>query len=426
MPNANTPKIDLSRLPNAGDHFTGRLNEIKLLNDAWNNPNIHIVTLVAGGGVGKTALIGEWLHQLKVRGYAGATHLYVWSFYSQGTGEDRQASTDLFFHDALRWFGIDPTPQSPYERGRALARIIRETRAVLVLDGLEPLQYPPGPMGGELKDSALKILFKELAFDQPGLCILTTRIAVRELERFEEKGVLSHNLENLDPVTGATFLLNLGVKGLDKELKAAAVEYKGHALALKLLGKYLVAVYHGDIRQRDRVVKLSGEESEGEHAQKVMEAYVRWFSEKGDYAPELTLLLLMGLFDRPVPLATLEELLEDAGCKNFTASLRNLSREKQAYTLQYLLELGLIMADETEEGELPVHLKGFSGWNHFDVHPLVREYFGEKFRQLYLEEWRLAHNALYEYFKGLPEKLYGKYLPDTLEEMEPLFLAVGP
>ncbi len=32
---------------------------------------------------------------------------------------------------------------------------------------------------------------------------------------------------------------------------------------------------------------------------------------------------------------------------------------------------------------------------------------------------------MYEYFKNLPKKLYGKELPDTLEEMEPLFAAVA-
>ena len=59
-----------------------------------------------------------------------------------------------------------------------------------------------------------------------------------------------------------------------------------------------------------------------------------------------------------------------------------------------------------------------------DCHPLVREHFGEKLKKGMPDAWRAGHDRLYEYYKGLPEKLYGKELPDTLEEMEPLFRAV--
>ncbi|MBK8567310.1 MAG: hypothetical protein IPN76_29300 [Saprospiraceae bacterium] len=59
-----------------------------------------------------------------------------------------------------------------------------------------------------------------------------------------------------------------------------------------------------------------------------------------------------------------------------------------------------------------------------DCHPLIREHFEELFQKEQSEQWKAAHGALYEYYKALPEKLYGKYLPDTLEEMEYLYQAV--
>lgn len=59
-----------------------------------------------------------------------------------------------------------------------------------------------------------------------------------------------------------------------------------------------------------------------------------------------------------------------------------------------------------------------------DCHPLIHEHFGEKLKKQNPEGWKEAHSRLYEYYKNLPEKLYGKELPDTLEEMEPLFAAV--
>jgi tetratricopeptide (TPR) repeat protein len=51
----------------------------------------------------------------------------------------------------------------------------------------------------------------------------------------------------------------------------------------------------------------------------------------------------------------------------------------------------------------------------------VREHFGEKLRQQNPAAWKEAHSRLYEYYKKLP----AKELPDSLEEMEPLFAAVA-
>lgn len=55
-----------------------------------------------------------------------------------------------------------------------------------------------------------------------------------------------------------------------------------------------------------------------------------------------------------------------------------------------------------------------------DRHPLIREHYSEVLKAEDPEGWTKCHEMLYEYYKKFPEKL----LPDTLEEMEPLFLAV--
>ncbi|MCP4571755.1 MAG: hypothetical protein GY838_05330, partial [bacterium] len=54
-----------------------------------------------------------------------------------------------------------------------------------------------------------------------------------------------------------------------------------------------------------------------------------------------------------------------------------------------------------------------------DAHPLVRSYFGDQLRKGHPEAWRAGHERLYEHFRqAAPE------LPDTLEEMMPLYTAV--
>ena len=111
-------KISLAKLPSTDPTLFGRDERLKQLEEAWNDPNINILTLVAWGGVGKTALVNKWLSQMGRDNYRGAECVYGWSFYSQGAAEGRQVSADQFIAAALTWFGDpDPTQGSPWDKG---------------------------------------------------------------------------------------------------------------------------------------------------------------------------------------------------------------------------------------------------------------------------------------------------------------------
>jgi hypothetical protein len=60
---------------------------------------------------------------------------------------------------------------------------VREKPTLLVLDGIEPLPYPPGrpEIEGRLKDPGLATLLKGLAAGNPGLCVVTTRERIADL-----------------------------------------------------------------------------------------------------------------------------------------------------------------------------------------------------------------------------------------------------
>src|SRR4051812_6056332 len=125
-----------------GEGFSGRQAELDALDQAWNE-GTRVFVLHAEGGAGKTRVVAKWLTRMRDDDYRGAGRVFVHSFYSQGNDEQRNASSELFFEQALSYFGhtgqrlIDPT-----EQGRTLARLIRDQRGLLVLDGLEPLQHP--------------------------------------------------------------------------------------------------------------------------------------------------------------------------------------------------------------------------------------------------------------------------------------------
>jgi hypothetical protein len=106
---------------------------------------------------------------------------FGWSFYRQGT-TGKSSSADEFVDAALNWFG-DPDLRigTEWEKGERLAKLISCRRTLLVLDGLEPLQNPPGPQEGRVRDPALQALLRELAAFNRGLCVITTRMPVADL-----------------------------------------------------------------------------------------------------------------------------------------------------------------------------------------------------------------------------------------------------
>jgi hypothetical protein len=156
-------------------------------------------------------------------------------------------------------------------------------RTLLILDGLEPLQYPPGPQEGRLREPALQALLRELATLNTGLCVITTRTAVADLADHEGTSAPRRELEHLSGDAGASLLRALGVKGDEEKLRTASNEVDGHCLALTLLGSFLTDAYDGDIRYHAEVsARLAHDVRQGNHARKVMESYQTWFGEGPD------------------------------------------------------------------------------------------------------------------------------------------------
>ena len=141
-------KISVARLPVTGSDVFGREEDIAFLDDAWANQHVNVVTIVAWAGVGKSTLVNHWLRRMATDHYRSAELVFGWSFYRQGSSGDT-SSADEFLDAALTWFG-DPDPRlgTAWEKGERLAKLVAHRRTLLVLDGLEPLQNPPGPQEG--------------------------------------------------------------------------------------------------------------------------------------------------------------------------------------------------------------------------------------------------------------------------------------
>jgi NACHT domain len=211
------PQVSIEKLPGLGDRKVfGREIETEWLDRCWDE-RAGVASIVAPGGVGKSALVWDWLRRMQADAWRDARRVYGWSFYSQGTRETN-TSADLFVAELLRWLG-DPAPDegSPWEKGKRLARAVREKRTLLVLDGVEPLQWGPGEQEGRIKDPTLATLVRALGAQNEGLCVITSRLAVREVADFAEEKCRVLDLGTLSEEAGAEVLRAWGVEGKEKE-----------------------------------------------------------------------------------------------------------------------------------------------------------------------------------------------------------------
>lgn len=387
----------------------GREEELKALDAAWARGTLNIYTLVAWGGAGKTSLVFHWVQTCFAAAepkWPGVERYFDWSFYSQGTGESRQTSADLFIAKALEFFGDpDPTLGGPHERGERLAGLIRRHRTLLVLDGIEPLQYPPGdPQAGRLKDPALETLLRELAADNPGLVLITTREHLTNLDSYATTE--EQPLHKLAKEAAVALLRHLQIVGTDEELHAAWQDAGGHALTLSLLGRFIADAYEDrDIRHyREVKFEEADRETQGRSAFRVMIAYERWLQSSGpERQRELAVLRLTGLFDRPMAKTCLQALRAAPAIPGLTEALVTLSPQQWNIAVKRLSEVDLLSVSPEA----------------IDAHPLIREYFAAQLLRDQPEAFRAAHSRLFDTLcENTPHR------PDGIDGLAPLYEAV--
>jgi hypothetical protein len=287
-----------------------------------------------------------------------------------------------------------------------------------VLDGLEPLQHPPGPLAGELRAPGLKALLTHLATaGRPGLALLTSREALKDLDEWANSpsgAALRIDLGNLSDRDGAALLHaegankagNVPIAADDAELKEASQQVKGHALTLSLLGNYLALAFAGDIRQFGQIDWAEANaETKGGHAFRVIAAYERWFAGEGQPPELLAALRLLGFFDRPATPENLAALRAAPAITGLTEALIELKPTRWNATLKRLQDLRLLEHD-ADTGRL-------------DAHPLLREYFAATLSKNQPEAWQEGHRRLYQQLKdSVPHH------PEGLTGLQALYQAV--
>ena len=139
-----------------------------------------------------------------------------WSFYSQGSKE-RATAAEEFLNWALDKLGITVDDNERSAKGEAIAEALAKRRVLLVLDGVEPLQHGVDKQQGELKDAGLRALLRRFASTPPGkthgLIVLTSRLAVKDIARWQDNIAPVVDVEKLSDEAGAALLRDNGVLG---------------------------------------------------------------------------------------------------------------------------------------------------------------------------------------------------------------------
>ena len=450
-PRPGTPpeKEDIRRLPETGELLFGRRKEIQLLDEAWEDDSTNVVVLKAGGGVGKSTLTRVWTLFLRDEHYRDAERVFAWSFYSQGTKE-RVTSADAFIAEALDWFGDpDPTQGSPWDKGERLARLVGEQKTLLLLDGMEPLQSHLPEENGAIKDPGLQMLVQGLARENPGLCVISTRETVGDLTDKRFAGSVIHvDLDQVSTVAGRALMRVRGVAGENSALEETVELFDRHALAINLLASYLTEFEDSHITGIENLPAVpsplpqkDGSRGTGEGEDSTASAVIHpaWrvvsaFEQQLDGTPELDVLRILGLFDRPISDGEFQAVTAEPPIPGLTDTL--LAGTGSGTGL--ILPAGSSLIDRAILARLRnrglITRESHHDRNEIDAHPLVREFFEERLKDeggrmkesedssfiLPPSSFREAHRRLYEHLKqSAPER------PDNLNDMMPLYHAVA-
>ncbi|MGH8919118.1 MAG: SIR2 family protein, partial [Actinomycetes bacterium] len=277
-------------------YFTSRAEELARLTRWARDPEVRLIGVTAWGGAGKTALVTEWLAGLDgARHRPGVRGVFAWSFYERNSAQKWGSELLDWVH---RSFGVVPSSGPLAWR---IVAALREVPLVLLLDGLEVGQEgPAGDQFGRLSDGTLRVVLTALCqVEHAGLVLLTSRFPFADLAQFDGGAVRMTELPPFTPNEGATVLARAGGGWLAEADRLDLVQaVDGHALAVGALA--------GALAERPPAADLAALRAElleigrtDSRVGKVLQFY-------GDRLTEAdrALVAIVGLFQRPVPVAT--------------------------------------------------------------------------------------------------------------------------
>jgi tetratricopeptide (TPR) repeat protein len=338
-----------------------------------------MLSVIAIGGMGKTALAWYWLMEDIVGSDEQPRKVVWWSFYDYESGFGRflKKAIEYFSDDEVDWNSLE----SRRDQMEFLYKLLCDTRFLLVFDGVERVlraYYNLGSpyQGDEIKEDE-RGDFRACIEPNCGMflqwlasgnlrtkTLFTSRLYPKELEDLDS--CLRKDLEQMDKKDAVDFFYRQGVKGTRAEIEMACDSVGYHPLSLRLLSGMIVhdPKNPGDIQEWLKYNLIP--ELKGKEGHNILELAYNSLDEK-----KQRFISRLSAFRNPMDY--------DA------VSIFNLfgSEEKFNEVLIELEERGMLFRDEKS--------------SKFDLHPIVRKYCYDR-----LKDKKSIHLILEDYFALMP------------------------
>lgn len=357
LANLNAPHVSTGRVwkpllchaLQPAHHFRGRESRIQELREWLLAPVTadRVVSLVAAGGTGKTALVHQALHQATLSGRAG---VFVWSFY-----EDPH--TDAFLRAAYFYFTGEHDPPTGGMLERLQLALSGDAPHILILDGLERVQSEGDHRRrGELEDLQLKRLLRTVAGGVGNArALVTSRFPLVDLDEWTGTGHRAMMLDDLELMVALEVLRAWKVKGddavLTRQIEPLNIGATYHALSLAVLGSYL-GNFGGEFSFED----AQGEDPKSRKLSRILEEYTKVLT-----SVERDLLARLALFPQGVKIEFLHWIVQSGG--DVAGTLVGLADRELVRHLDRLKALGLVFRYKTD------------GQAVYSAHPFLRDFF---------------------------------------------------
>jgi tetratricopeptide (TPR) repeat protein len=365
-------------------HWARRDAEISELAAEIRDNRYRILSLVAIGGTGKSALTRKLLDELPKR------HIHLdgalwFSFYVE-------PDFDRFLTEACRYLLPAFVPKahpSPFEKGVLLREAMEQGHYLFVLDGIEVLQVsdPERRDFGALHDRALAEFLDGVCDCRNSQLLISSRFPLAHLATSQEHRAF--HLGDLTLEAADELLSSYGVEGETSDRSGIYARFGCHVLTLQVLADYLICYHDGNPQGIAQIPDVAHTAPQGIKLQAALDGY--WQRLQPDERFFLTRMSAFrgGVDERSLIVLNRNEDLSDPG---FRAMVTRLLQSP-------------LVTVERREG--PARLTS---------HPLIKTFFYERMGE---DERTETHCALKDYAQGLPMPDH----PHTLQDYEPLVQA---
>jgi nucleoside phosphorylase len=373
-------------------NFVGRNEYLNTITEWYKNPDVHIGALISWGGEGKSSIARKRYDSL------GETSIkpdgiFWWGFY-------RNNNLDRFLNSLLGYLvhgriNLDEM-KSAWAKVDKINELIQQAEYLIILDGLEEMQKGEerGPEFGCMSHRELSAILTSLLDSKAkGLCLITTRYPLTDIENWKGASYQAKDVESLSIEDGRLLFEKIGVEGDQNDIDAVIKEYNGHALSLTLLAKYLVEDFKGDIIKTKEIPPFHSDREAGGKAHRILLWYAQQLSKE-----QLAFMKIFSLFRMAVNDRDFEGVFREEMETSINKPLRDMTLFSFKRMVDNLYDRRLITKEQDDT---------------YTAHPLIKNYFESIFEE---DDKKLCHRKIYQYINTYaPEK------PETFEEMQPLF-----